>query len=315
MAFPSIALSVGAKLLPMYFLVLVGFVAGRVLSIGADTVGRLLVYVLAPGVVFFGILSMDLTPARLTLPLLYWGLCASLGSLAYFLLGRIPEKDARGVLGFAFGSGNTGYFGLPMTVALLGPDYVGLIVLAALGFILYENTLGFFFIARGKHRTLEALKAVAKLPALSAMVLAIFLNLMNVTLPTWIGDLPSNVRGAYSVLGMLLVGLGIGRVAERSRRFAIAPRLAALAALFRFVLWPLVTMAVLWVDARLGLYDPATRRLMPLIAVVPLPAITVAFAATFDVRPREIALLVLASTVLALAFIPIGLSAFAAWFP
>ena len=54
---------------------------------------------------------------------------------------------------------------------------------------------------------------------------------------------------------------------------------------------------------------------MPLIAVVPLPAISVAFAATFDVRPREIALLVLGSTVLALAFIPLGLSAFAAWFP
>lgn len=311
----AVAFAVGVKLLPMYLLVIVGLIAGRTLHIGAETVGKLLVYVLAPGVVFFSVLAMDITPARLTLPLLYGCVCSLIGTTAYAVIGKLPERDARGVLGFAIGSGNTGFFGLPMAVALLGADYVGLIVLSALGFILFENTLGFFLIARGKHSTKEALGKVARLPALSALALALLLNAAGTRLPHWVGDLPTNVRGAYSVLGMLLVGLGLGRAAEGTAGYRVSPRLFGVAAFFRLLVWPAITMLVLWIDGKLGVYDGATRKILPLVAVVPLPAISVAYAATFDVRPREIALLVLGSTMLSLFLIPLELGVFAALFP
>jgi len=87
--------------------------------------------------------------------------------LAFYSISKLFWKDnSRNILAFTAGTGNTGYFGLPVAMVLFNSEQVGLVVLSILGFVLYENSLGFFITARGNHTVKESLMKVLKLPTI-----------------------------------------------------------------------------------------------------------------------------------------------------
>ncbi|MBY0370020.1 AEC family transporter, partial [bacterium] len=106
------------KIFPLYLVVGSGVIAARRLSLSAETVGSILIYAISPAVIFFTILGMPLTPARLTLPLLFFCICCVCGLSARAVASGILDRAGASILGFAAGSGNSGYFGLPLTLAL-----------------------------------------------------------------------------------------------------------------------------------------------------------------------------------------------------
>src|SRR5262249_46379322 len=145
------------------------------------------------------------------------------------------------ILAFSVGSGNTGYFGLPVAVALFGQEAVPWVILAVLGVILYENSLGFFVTARGHHTLRESLGRISRLPSLYAFLAAATLNLgFGYRLPPDVATLADGFRGAYSILGMMMIGLG---VAQSGLRFDA--KFLGLAFLGRFVAWPVVVFSLL----------------------------------------------------------------------
>ena len=70
-------------------------------------------------------------------------------------------------------TGNTMYFGLPVIIALLGPEWVGVYALLGLGSFLNEVGLGYFFGARGNATIKGALLKVIKLPVIHAIWLGL----------------------------------------------------------------------------------------------------------------------------------------------
>jgi len=296
------------KIFPLYLVVGAGVLAARRLTLSTETVGNILIYIVSPVVIFFTVLAMPLTAARLTLPLLFFALCCTCGLTARAVAVRWIDRPAAGILAFAAGSGNSGYFGLPLTLAILGPDYLGLAILCAVGFTVYENTLGFFLAARGRYSIRQSALALARLPSLYFLVAAITLNLSGVGVPAVFNEVAQQFRGTYTILGMFLIGMSAGRA--RSWRFD--PKLASLGLSFKFVVWPLLMAGVLalnlWVYP---FYDDQALSVFPIMAVVPLPAVSAAVAAIFDLRPHDVAMMVLLSTVLALGIIPLELAVFA----
>ncbi|MBY0371708.1 AEC family transporter, partial [bacterium] len=189
---------------------------------------------------------------------------------------------------------------------------LGLAILCALGFTLYENTVGFFLAARGRYSAKQSLLALARLPTVYAAATAIVLNLCGAEVPTLLGDLAQQLRGTYTVLGMFLVGMSAGRA--KSFRFDL--KLTALGLGFKFIAWPVAVGLVLAVNRGLyPFYDAQALAVFPLMAVVPLPAVSAAVAAIFDLKPQDVAVMVLISTVLALGLIPLELAVFAWLFP
>ncbi len=57
---------------------------------------------------------------------------------------KFLENPLSNILAFATGSGNTGYFGIPVGIALFGEKVLPVFIIAGFGFILFENSLGFF---------------------------------------------------------------------------------------------------------------------------------------------------------------------------
>lgn len=289
------------KLIPVYLLILIGVVAGRILRVPRDSVATLLIYIIAPVVVLSGVLNTPLTVSRLFLPFFFFVLCSVISWSTFRLArGLFGEKQA-GILAFACGSGNTGYFGLPVVMALLGQDYVGLAILCILGFIFFENTTGFYLLARGQYSPQESLQRLKRLPTIYAFAIAILANIFGLTLSASFTDLSMNFRGTYTVLGMLLIGLGISTL----NTWKINPKLLVFSFAIKFILWPVVVLGTIYVDNHwLHFFDPASQKIMTVISLVPLPANAVAFAAQFKAHPEETAALVFLSTLFALFYIP-----------
>ena len=164
----SVFLTLLSKLLPIYILILVGYFAGKKLEVNKDSVSRLLIYIIAPVVVFNGVYVTKLTAKTLALPALFFVLCSLIALVAYFVNRKVKPQSLRGILAFTAGTGNTGYFGLPVALALYGEHITGLVILCTFGFILYENTVGFYLAARGKYSAQDSLKKLVRLPAVYA---------------------------------------------------------------------------------------------------------------------------------------------------
>jgi predicted permease len=171
-----------------------------------------------------------------------------------------------------------------------------------LGTTLFENSVGFYLAARGRYSIKDALWRVLKLPSVYAFLAAVVLNLAGIGIPDIFVPLFDNLRGAYSILGMMIIGMGI----TSFRGLVGNPRFTALAFFGKFVIWPLVAIVFWWVDsALLGIYEPAVHQAIFLISITPIAANTVVIATLLDASPRQAAGTTLLSTLFALGFIPV----------
>ena len=204
------------KLLPLYLLVGVGFVCGRKLKLETAPFGRLLIYFFTPTVVFTAVMNAKLTSSLMALPILFYLLCTAICLLTYFLSAAFVSSPTRNLLAFAAGNANSGYFAIPVGASLFGEQAVGVIVLCSFGFILYENTVGYFITARGKFDSRDSLRRVLRLPAIYAFAAALLLNLMGVGIPEALRDTLTN--GARRKIALCAIFWAPACVSMRSQQ-------------------------------------------------------------------------------------------------
>lgn len=296
------ALALFYKLIPLYVTVALGWVAGRYLQASGRHIAGIMLYIVTPSVVFAGVMSAPLSPEVILLPLVTFTLCTLIGVVTLLVGRRWLDDGSATILPLAAGSGNTGYFGIPVALLLFGEAGVGLYIVCMLGATLFENSVGFYLAARGRYGMAECLVRVARLPSLYAFVLAVVLNLAGVSIPAVFVPLFDNLRGAYSIFGMMIVGMGILSV----RGLAGNIRFTGLAFAGKFLVWPLAALMFWWVDSHVfQVYSVAVYRALFLVSIVPMAANTVVIATLLDTAPRQAAGTTLLSTLFALFFIPL----------
>lgn len=303
----GIFLTLIAKLIPLYLIIFLGFIAGKYLNAKKETLASLLIYIIAPVIIFNGVVTTKINISSLSLPVLFF-LLACFSSIVFYKLAKYIWKDTTSnILGFTAGTGNTGYFGLPVAYAIFSQDLIGLVVLSILGFVLYENSLGFFITARGHHTVKESLMKVLKLPTIYAFFLGLLVNLSGVHLGQIYTDMISSFRGAYTILGMMIIGLGLSGITS----YKLDIKFTGVTFLAKFLWWPLLIYGVIIADSQIfNLYDASIHKIMILMATVPLAANTVAFATELKAQPEKASMAVLLSTLFALFYIPLVASLF-----
>ncbi len=298
--------SLVVRLIPLYFIVATGFFAGRKLKIERDSVAKLVIFVIAPIVVFTNVSQIELKAEYLAVPLGFGLLCSAIAvgflAIAHRFGAAFGIRGATGnLLAFSAGNANTGYFGVPIALILFGSGSVGLYLLFCLGFILYENTVGFYILARGTATMPEALRRLARLPALYAFAAALVANRLGLKIEGVAADFSGYFRGAYSVLGVMLIGLGVAEV----RTFRFDWRFTLATFVGKFAVWPAAVGLFIVLDrGRFGIFDERTHQMMLLIAACPLAANTVAYATLLKTEPEKAGIAVLLSTIFALFYIP-----------
>lgn len=290
------------KVIPLYFSILLGYIGGRFVRVKRADITRLVFYMLTPLIVFNGVLYTPLSVAVLTLPLATYVVSCLLALLFYWISSFIWKDNSKNILAYTAGSGNTGYFGLPLAIMLFDNVGEGIYIVGLMGLALYESTLGFYLLAKGRFRTKDSLIKVLTLPTVHAFILGIILNSLGVTFGTMFHDFMDQIKGAYTILGMMVIGLGIAAL----KTFRIDWKFIGVSFIAKFVAWPIAAFTIIALDRLVfGIFDPVMYQALLLLSIVPLSVNTVIVATLLDAQPNKAATSVMLSTLFAMFYVPL----------
>lgn len=290
------------KLLPLYINILLGYVAGKYLHAQRDTISKILFYIISPLVIFSSVLRTELSTSILSLPFLIFTICSFICLLFYSIARRIWNDSTVNILAFAAGTGNTGYFGLPLAILLLSEQGEGIFILGMFGFILFETTMGFYICAKGTHSKQEVFRRLIRLPQIYAFMLGILFNLWHIIIPPVFNDYLVSIKGTFAILGMMIIGLSIANMTD----FKLDKKFLSLAFLAKFVVWPLTVLLVIFTDHFFcQFYNDIEHQALILLSIVPLAVNTVVMSTVLNVQPAKAATAVLFSTLFAILYSPI----------
>ena len=289
------------KILPLYIFVIIGFISGRFLHIDSKGIGKLIIYIIAPFVIFEAITHSNLSLSTFTIPSVIFLMCSFIAFL-FYQYGKYLYGDSRAnVLSIVSSEGNTGYFGIPIALLLFNQDIFGIYILGTLGVTIFENTVVYYLTSRGKYSVKKSFKRLKKLPAIYAFFIAVIFLYFEIQLPEFMNNFIISMQGAYVALGMMLIGFGISTI----RNFSFDYKFIALSFLGKFIFWPLLMLILISMDFYIfKIYDYEIYRAFILLSIVPIAANTVIFATVLNVYPEKVSSAVLFSTIFALVYVP-----------
>lgn len=300
-------LTLVSKIYPLYLIVAVGYLAGRFLKASRDTISSLLIFIIAPIVVFYGVATAPHNNSYLLLPVIFYAVGCFL-SISFYWIGKYLWKGTeRNLLGFIAGTGNTGYFGIPLIIALFGQQGLSIASYSTLGLILYESTRGYYIISKGEGTAEDALRKVIKLPSLYAFILGLLVNHLNIHFGTSLTEAFNNFKGAYTVFGMMILGIGLSTVVRATfdKSFTIVSFLA------KFICFPGLIALFVWCDSvSLHLFNHEIHNIILILSITPMATNAVTYATYLKAHPEKAAFTVLLSTLFALLYIPAFITIF-----
>ena len=298
----SLFLSLLMKIFPLYLMIILGYLSTRFLHVARESIAPLLIYIIAPVVMFSAGLHVKIDANIMALPLVVFIVSIVLCLVSFNVTKHLWEDGTKNILAFGAGTGNTGYFGIPLAIILFEPNVVNIYIFAVLSFLFYESTLGFYIIARGSYTLKESLIKVLKLPSIYALNLGLFLNYSGIEVSLHVEQFLDYFKGAFAILGMMMIGMGLKGVKEVGMDF----KFLSLAFGRKFVVWPLVIFGIIALDKNFfTFFNEDIYKAMFIFAVVPLAANVVAMSVLLKSSPQKASFAVLASTLFSLFSIPL----------
>ena len=293
------------KISPLYLNIAIGYILTRYFKVKRNFIATLLIYILGPIVILFATLSIQLNLQLLFLPLFVFFFGTT---IAFFVLRKYKNNwnDASiNTLSFTCGTGNTGYFGIPLSMILLSPESANIFIFATLGSLLYENTTGFYVTAKGSFTARQSIVKVIKLPLLYAFILGLCLNILGFRTPESIIPYFEGFKWSYGILGMMMLGMGMKGF---NLKADVDIKYLKIAYFYKFIFWPAVILSIIFIDKNfIGFLNEEVYKVLFLFSVVPLAGNTVTLAVLLKARPEKASFTVLLSTLISVIYIPIVL--------
>lgn len=293
------------KIAPLYLNIFIGYLLTTYLKVKRDFIAFLLIYILGPFVIFFATLSIDINMQLLFLPVFVF-LFGS--AIAFFILHHYKQQwnDASiNTLAFTCGTGNTGYFGIPLAMILLEPQLANIFIFATLASLLYENTTGFYVTAKGSFTAKQSLLKVVKLPLLYAFIFGLTLNFLGFRTPEVIVPYFEMLKWSYGILGMMMLGMGMKGFNLHND---FDKKYIKVAYFYKFIFWPATVLLIIFCDKNLlHFLNEDIYKVLFLFSIVPLAGNTVTLAVLLKAKPEKASFTVLLSTLISIVYIPLVL--------
>lgn len=303
----SIVAALAFKIFPLYVTMFFGFIASKNLNVARETIAPLIVYILAPMVVFYSTYQTNINKSVVFLPFIFFFFCALISCLSYFFAKRIWKDNTKNLVAFSAGTGNLGYFGIPLAFILLSQEAANIYIFTLLISFFYEYTIGFYIISRGNFTLKQSFAKIFKLPVIYAFLIGLALNLFGVKISLETLSFMESFRGAYTVLGMMMVGMGLStlKISQIDVKFVFISNF------IKLIFWPLFILGIIWLDKTFfHVFYKEVYQVLMVSSIVPMAANTVTLATLFKTKPEQAAIAVFTSTILAFFTIPV----FAAFF-
>lgn len=290
------------KVLSSLLSVVIGFIAGKYSEVQKDSIASLLFYFVAP-IVFFAIpTSANLTFSSLGITLLTFTLCTMLGFFSYWLYGKVWQDSHRNILALSAGTGNGGFVVLPVATVLFDDYTLSIYALGLIGISIYETSIGCYFCARSVTTFKKSVLKIARLPLLNAFFFGCALSLMGFKLPDFFDEFVKNMKGAFSILGMVTIGLALSEIKE----FKLDLKFTGAAFASKFLFYPLLFNIFILLDRFVfGQLDTNYYNALQLLCVAPLATNTIVLASLYKIHPEKMATAVLLSLLFVLIYMPV----------
>ncbi len=258
------------------------------------------VYFLQPFVTIWGFSTAKLHTEHIYVPLLYLTIILAL-LIPTIMLGKLMFSDPkeRAIFSIAGFVGNTGNIGIPLGIALFGEQSVIYTTLINIANVFVVYIIGVYIYSRGSFSIKDSLLNIVKIPIIPASIIAIFININDITFSAPIQEFFK--IGAYAgiVLQLFLLGTFLQGVIIKE----LHPKLFIGTISQKFIFIPLATAFILSFTS-LPLF---VQGVIFMEMMVPLAVANINLASLYNCRPKDVTSLILLSTLL---FIPIlwGLS-------
>lgn len=284
----------------LVFISMLGWGVGKKLKINSKDISSLLIYIISPFVVFYSIVESPANWMCLKYSLGAFIVASSMAMLG-LVFARLFWKDGRvNLFGFAAGTGNTGYFALPLMLAVFDKAQIAIAIFIIIGINLYEFTIGYFLTAKGSMTYRESIQKVIRMTIIYATVAGIIFKYFNIRLDDVVLSFLSNFKGAYTVLGMMVVGVAISRFS----RIEIDWLFLMFALLWKHLVYPAIAFIVFVFVIPV---DKEILRVIILMAATPMAGNIVVISSNLGLHPEKAATSVMISTILAIITVPLAL--------
>jgi len=280
-------------ILSIYILILAGFVIQKFTNIEDKALTKVIVFILLPALVFVGFLEKEFSSLELFLPALFAGLLLLIGGFGY-LVGKLLKlpKEKRNILSATSTMSNTGNYGIPFCVAVLGKEALPITALIVLGSTIITFTWGAYIISAGKNSFKQSLKNVVKLPLIYAFLAAVLIKSLNITIPGVILN-PITMLGDASI-PMFLVLLGI--FLAKMKRKHISFKMIGAATILKLMIMPAAAFGI----AYFLKLPELIFAVFVLEAAMPTAVNTINLSSLYNVQPKTTAAIVFITTLLSL---------------
>lgn len=298
----SVFLTLLAKIIPLYVSIILGALSTAKLRCNKDTIAKILLFLLAPLIIFNATVSVNLDFSVIFLPSFFFILSSVLAFVILFFAKFTYSDNTANLLAFSTATGNTGNLGIPLAIIFLEPHLVDIFIFTVLASLLYQNSVGYYITAKGNFSSIESVKKVLKLPVLHAFILGLIVNLLGWQIPEMFSDYTDYLKGAYAILGMMLLGMGLEKM-RSNNSFDI--KFISLTLFIKFLIWPLCVIVFAYFDrAFFHILNEDLYLVMFIFSIVPLAGNTVTVATILNVKPEKMSVAVFISTVVSLVYIP-----------
>ncbi len=287
-----ILLSIFASdILPIFLIAGAGFLLARKLHANVKTLAHVAFYALSPCLAFTMLSTSTITgPQAGRMALFAVLITAAMGLIARAVavplrLGRAELSAFLLVVMFS----NSGNFGLPVVLFAFGADALSYATVYFVVSSTLTYTVGVFLAAAGKRSLPQALRGVAKVPAIYGVAAALIVLAGGISLPAGL----TRPIGLLSDAALPIMILVLGMQLERAKT-AERPSMVLLAVGLSLVAAPIVALGL---TELLGLSGTAQQAGV-VLAAMPSAVLTTILALEFDVAPSFVTNCVFLSTVL-----------------
>lgn len=202
-----------SNILPILLVASLGFLIQKLLRLDPRPLSQVTFYILSPALVFTLLVSADIQGSQV-LSMVGFAAAVVLITLGISygmsrVLGLRGKPAAAFLLTAAFM--NTGNYGLSLNQFAFGDLGLALASIYFVVSVMMTNSLGVYIAASGGGSALQALKGLAKVPAVYAIPLAIVFRTLDVNIPSVIGKPIELLSVATIPVLLLLLGMQIAR--------------------------------------------------------------------------------------------------------
>lgn len=292
------------KVFPIYINVGLGYLSSKFLNVNRESIATLLIYILGPIVVFSATVSVEINFSVAFLPIFLFIFSSIIAFTSLALFKNAWNDPTGNILSFSAGTGNTGYFGIPLAVIFFEPSLADIFIFTVLASLLYESTTGFYVTAKGNFTVKEALKKISRLPILYAFILGLILNFAGFEIPESLDSYTAQFKGAYGIMGMMMLGMGLIGLKNSEGNFDV--KFISIAFFIKFICWPLAILGFIYLDKTFFQFlTNDLYKVLFLFSIVPLAGNTVTLAVLLNAKPEKASLAVFLSTAISIITIPL----------